>query len=371
MKKYNYTPCLMGSIFLLFVFFNVEKSHAQNDCKQNLEIAKNKYAAGKINEIPFLLENCLKKNRLNKSNRSDAYKLLTLTYLYYNEKGKAIRFMSRFIALNPDYKINHKIDPAEFINLFNSFKKGAIFFWGVKAGLNRSQISLIDEQSLGNTATGNTSFKGLFGFSIGPEINVKLINNLNLSTALMFSQRGFTRSESLFQENFMSISSTETAYLLDIPISFKYLFKGRKRQFYLNLGAYGSVPLKNSLTVKRTDILGEVKGDNIESPSFDVAKDRKNMRYGALGGLGILFKNKNNQSLIGIEFNYYMGLNNIINPENRYQETDRILKYGYIDKDVSENFFGFTLSYLIPKYQPKFKKAKLKIKKGRRKASKN
>ncbi|BDD06415.1 porin family protein [Aureibacter tunicatorum] len=367
MRTIKFLGLLCFFVMSSIVVRSQEKEDKDAECIENLNTAKRKYDEGKIHEIPSLLENCLKSGQLKKTELSEAYKLLTLTYLYYNEKYLAIETMTNFISLNPDYKIVRATDPAEFIKLFNSFRKEPIFLWGFKVGVNMPMMNEINGPTLGQSSAYNGSFKGKVGFSVGPEIDLHLYKGLNLSLGGIFSYRSYNFTEQLFQDNFMSINALENSYLIDLPLSFKYFFKGDKQQFFVSLGAYTSFLTQNSLTVQRTDVAGDISDSSVESPSIDFSENRSSMRYGALTSVGVMLKNKNNLNMIGIELSYNFGFNNIVNTTERYSsELNRntMLTYGYLDKDVSENYLTLSVSYKIPKYNPKFKnKTKVKMKK--------
>src|SRR5688500_5368778 len=57
-------------------------AHAQSTCAQTLRLAQSIYDQGRLHELPQLLDNCLKENQFNDEEKVNAYKLLTLTYIY-------------------------------------------------------------------------------------------------------------------------------------------------------------------------------------------------------------------------------------------------------------------------------------------------
>ncbi|HEY8402508.1 MAG TPA: hypothetical protein VIK89_14670, partial [Cytophagaceae bacterium] len=110
----------------------VKAQSTENNCTQTLKKAQNTYDQGRIFEIADMLQPCIE-NGFTKEEKTSAYYLLTLTYLYFNEREKAEKAMLEFLKLNPEYEI--KNDPAEFVNLYNSFRTTPAFLIGGRAGI--------------------------------------------------------------------------------------------------------------------------------------------------------------------------------------------------------------------------------------------
>src|SRR5688572_15785653 len=75
--------------FLLLFSLSVK---AQNTCSQTLIKAQFTYYEGRAEEVPLMLETCLTSG-FTPEEKLQAYRLLTLTYLYLNEPANAEKVM--------------------------------------------------------------------------------------------------------------------------------------------------------------------------------------------------------------------------------------------------------------------------------------
>ena len=62
-------------------------------CAQTLRLARSVYENGRLHELEGLLEGCVKADQWTTQERVDAYKLLTLAYIYMEEPEKADAMM--------------------------------------------------------------------------------------------------------------------------------------------------------------------------------------------------------------------------------------------------------------------------------------
>ena len=86
--------------FLLINLFVQLDTIAQNNCPRILKKAQTFFDEGKISEVATMLESCLNdKNGFTKEEKIKAYKLLVLTWLYFNEQIKAA-VLSRETGIN-------------------------------------------------------------------------------------------------------------------------------------------------------------------------------------------------------------------------------------------------------------------------------
>src|SRR3954465_3021621 len=94
---------------------------AQSSCTQTLRSARSVYDQGRLQELPDLLEGCLK-NGFSVQEKVQAYKLLTLAYIYLEEAAKADAAMLALLNTDHYFEINLTTDPAEFVALYKTFR---------------------------------------------------------------------------------------------------------------------------------------------------------------------------------------------------------------------------------------------------------
>src|SRR5882672_2751878 len=122
--------------FILIVFGEAV-AQAPN-CSQTLRLATSTYEQGRLHELPGLLEGCIKSG-FTEDQKVQAYKLLTLAYIYLEEPEKADASMLLLLETNTEFQINEAIDPAEFIALYKTFRTTPVYRIGGKGGTSVAQ----------------------------------------------------------------------------------------------------------------------------------------------------------------------------------------------------------------------------------------
>src|SRR5258706_2991717 len=170
-----------------FIVLVVGEALAQApNCSQTLRLASSTYEQGRLHELPGLLDGCIKSG-FTLDQKVQAYKLLTLAYIYLEEPEKADASMLLLLETNTEFQINEAIDPAEFIALYKTFRTTPVYRIGGKGGANIAQPNVASSD---NTNDGSSNYKYKFGFSAGfsAEIPVRILKakNLTLNPELYF-----------------------------------------------------------------------------------------------------------------------------------------------------------------------------------------
>src|SRR5215467_3982389 len=116
--------------FFLLCFLGLKVSFAQQSGAQTLRLARSVYEQGRLHEIPDLINKNIA--QFSKTELVDAYRLLTLSYIYLEEPEKADESMQKLLQTEHFYEPNPNVDPAEFIGLYKTFRTKAVFNAGVK-----------------------------------------------------------------------------------------------------------------------------------------------------------------------------------------------------------------------------------------------
>ncbi len=395
MLKFYFRNVLL--VLSVCFWLGLNRLQAQS-CAVKLEKLKEAYAQGRIDTVVTknTLETCLNDKSFKKENKIEAYKYLTLIYLYVNDNPKAKESMTQFIKLqlkeNPEYdprdaKYIPETNIPEFLELYSQMQTSPIFFLGVRFGANFSNVQTTTNFSLDQSDIARATYTSQLGYELGLALEFPFggkKKEFSFLSELIFRQQSYLFEDKLL--NFANISFTEKQSKISLPILLKYHFKRKgvkevkeedaegnqvpstefirnKVQPFLMVGGAVDYLLSAKATVIRTDDLGEagarqpINTDN----TFDLLgfKQRNSLQYGVILGGGFRFFNfLKTGSDFTVEARVYTGLNPQVVAENRGAINELIYRFGYIDSDFKLHHFSINLSYLIPKYNPKIKKNK-------------
>jgi hypothetical protein len=337
------------AIISFVLMLTLSATAQKNTCSQTLIKAQFTYYEGRAEEIPDMLQACLQ-DGFTTDEKLQAYRLLTLTYLYLNESSHAEKTMLAFLQLNPVYKINEAVDPAEFINLFKQFRTWALYLAGAKAGVNATYVNTLQPYSLDNVYVTQGAYQPAFSYHIGTTVEVPLKSRFSASAELYLTGTRFTYSNQLF--GFLTHQLIETQNKLELPLLLNFTLPGNKYSPYVSGGITSNLLLKSQVQVRRTDEIGFNEGQKETSgPNITLTSQRKTLTFSGTFNLGVKYTRARNVFIL--EGRYNLGLHNVVRKSNRYSTIEPILKYGFIDNDFTLNSFSLALGYLIPVYKPR------------------
>jgi hypothetical protein len=366
----DYFLLRIGLLVLLGILFLPQTGFSQgtlNNCDPVYEKALTAYREGRINDVPNILKDCL--GNWQGEREADAHKLLTNTYLYFNERAQAENAMLNFLRLNPEYVIDadstsENRDTPEFINLYNTFRTRPIFLIGAKAGGNWSFIHGNKSFSLENEAFADQKYKGRLGFQVGITMEVPLWKEFSLNPELYLAAKNYRYETTVM--DFAQVSFTENQLWLELPILLKYNFpiRNKNRIPFINIGGSVQYLINSNAEVIRKDITADSSGRSVDDPQINVSDLRNKLNYNAIIGAGIKLKNVLGKGYIIIEGRYTHGLRNIVNPAKRAQslsDSDLVYTFLHIDNDFTMNTFAISIGYTIPQYKPKILRKKKEL----------
>jgi hypothetical protein len=357
MKFVNFLkPC---AIIFMILTWGSPYAVAQNNCPQTLKRAQSTYDEGRISEVQGILEPCLEdKEGFTKDERIAAYKLLTLTSLYFNERTDAEKYMHQFLSLNPEYEINESLDPVEFINLYNSFRTTPVMIFGLKIGANLQLVQVTKHFSVDNSAETRGSYRHPANFQAGAMFEFPLRKKWSLLTELNFVMKSYTYSDKIL--GFADIQIQEKQTMLELPVLLHLNLKKPKSRFtpYLNMGPTFGALIGDRATVSRKDNLEGTLLD-VPGPQLRIMSIRHTLQYYASIGVGFKLKNFIGNGYLWADFRYNHGLRNVVKPEMRTSNIDLVYNYLHIDNDFRMHNFVLSLGYALPHYKPKIKKVKV------------
>lgn len=118
MKKGLFTSVLI----VILLAITGQKAHCSRECNElSLDAANEKYQTGNFDEVFELILPCLE-GGFNQSEKAEAYRLLTLTYLAIDSMSSAYQAASSLLRIKPDQPL-FRDDPPKYVNLINSLKE--------------------------------------------------------------------------------------------------------------------------------------------------------------------------------------------------------------------------------------------------------
>ena len=159
---------MVKRLFIAWLVLNI-LCHTQTsaqDCSNTLERARAGFESGYLYTIPAILKPCLD-NGFNKSQRIEAYLILTRTYLLIDDPISAESSYLKLLNEDPEYEINAEVDPVDIVYLNENFTTTPIFILSANFGLNSSNASIIQNYGVDNTDFSNESYKSSFGINFG------------------------------------------------------------------------------------------------------------------------------------------------------------------------------------------------------------
>ena len=351
---------LVCSLAVLSGYFATAQNVAPS-CAQTLRLARATYEQGRLQEIEFQLENCLKSSddggfsKEEKQLRVEALKILCLSYIYLEEAEKADEAMLNILKTNPYFQINEAVDPAEFVALYKTFRTWPIYRIGAKLGVNTTQPNVSKTVTAVDIASGS-EYKYLVAFQFGASADLPLYfisKKLTLHGDLTFQQKRFDLTLNVnrgVDKDGNSLSNTfkgiESQTWISFPVTFQYeipLFK--KMLPYVALGASIDYLIASDISGTRT----RDNQASIEEKSFSLTREKLNIN--AVGAAGV--KVPLTGGFLTFELMYFYGLKNITTPESAYANTKLALDYGYADSIFKINSLAITGSYIFNVFNPK------------------
>jgi len=324
---------------------------AQTACTQTLRQARTVYDEGRIHELPSLLESCLKKG-FTQEERTEAYRLLILSYIYLDEPTKADETMLALLRDNPEFQINPAADPAELINLYATFRTKPIFLFGLKLEANYTLVNVIESYGLHNLNDSQGEYTPNFGFGGSLIIEKEFIERITGRFEASFVVNSFTYSNSYLSEssseNIAAPEAIETQSWLGASILGQYrLLASSGWNPYVTIGPTVNYLFADDLAAE-TAVSG---GEQATGTSLDLKGDkemRKNLNFMISAGAGV--KKKVGKLYFIASARYSYGLFNIT---EKHYDNELSLKYGMALNDISTSYATISLGLLFQQFSPK------------------
>jgi hypothetical protein len=341
-------------ILLLAVPRLSEAQQKTTTCAQTLRLARSIYENGRLHELPDLMRDCLSKTEWSTQERVDAYKLLTLSYIYLEEPEKADEMMLNILRTDPEFKPNDNIDPAEFVALWRTFRTEPVYRLGVKAGGNATQPNVHSYSPL-NEGTENYDYG--FGFQAGLSGEIAIFNDrLYLNPELYYNIKSFKVNNSFFEGD-QTTTGTIKMNWISLPVSVQYPLRVGRNKLDPQWTPYvsGGISVDYLLGVT-TDLTTKIN-DQSDVATSTTGRDGKT-QYASFNFAPIIsagVKGKVKKAEIVAEIRYNFGVATIFDKQKLYESQSEVFGNKFVHGPFSLNTLSVSLGYLMNKYSPRKK----------------
>lgn len=345
-------------LFCLLAGIYVQGYSQASSCAQTLRLARSTYEQGRLHELEGILNPCINSG-FTAEEKVEAYKLLTLAYIYLEEPQKADEQMRKILETDHYFQINPEIDPAEFVALYKTFRTDPVYSLGLKFGPSLVVPSVINDYYTSSDAVGSGKYSPGLGIQVGVFFEKSVYKKFSITPEVLFASRRYSETTSLFVDDVTQelAGSNETIYKqswIDLNALVKYeITTNAAKTFgtYAGLGPMASFSMSQKAQVNTIGLSGSA----VSGADVDVKDSFKTVFYAitVFGGI----KYRIGGLYVIAELRYQYGLNNIVNPENR-TNTEVALDYGAQFNDHRLSTLTGALGVSIPFFKPE----KIKVK---------
>jgi hypothetical protein len=360
----------MKKLLLLALLPLFASSALAQTCAQTLRLARATYEQGRLHEIEEQLQGCLKSpeqggfSKDEKQLRVEAYRILCLSYIYLEEPQKADEAMLNLKRTDPYYAPNPDVDAAEFVALYNTFRKDPIYRFGFTLGGNFS-IPNVQEQLTAIELTDDSEYKAAFAIQLGAAFDVPLNffkeKRWTLHTELLYAQNKFEIDQKEVQldpntdpsaepgQNEFEGIETHSRVALPVLVQYQIVQRNENQKYkpYVALGVTPDYLVSSKMTVIRT----KAGLPGVPEKTEDLNPQREAFQLAATAAIGVKAQAGPGNFVLEIRYNY--GLTNVSSAETALQNQSLALDYGYVDPVFNLQSLSFSLSYLFNKHNPK------------------
>lgn len=354
---------------ICIVSAKVNLGYAQ--CAEKWDNARLSYEQGHLYGIPSQLSECLE-HGFDKQEKIEAYRLLTITYLYIDDPYGAQNSFLNLLKLDPEYRIK-TTDPIELEHLSKEYITTPIISWRARGGVNYSFLKTINKYSSGNDLLNTEEYTPSIGYSFVGSLDVHFNKVVSFGIDVDLSTNAYQYNNKLFdndlgEQNAKDILEIkEVAYNASLPVFLKLTYPGIKYYPYVYGGYAPTYNIFTKADAQYTIVqnTGEVKNENRIGPqSLNISQIRTKFSHSLIIGAGLMRRSK--YKYVFVDVKYRLGLTNLLNGDNQFAFIDEPVKYAdvqtytltyyKIDSDFRESDFTLTIGYVWPQYKPRKKK---------------
>ncbi len=315
---------------------------------QRLRLARSTYEQGRLHELPDLLTEILKSGE--KSEKVEAYELLTEAYIYLEEPEKADEAMLNLLRTDPYYRPNPEVAPAELIALHKTFRTREIYRLGVKGGANALFPNFV---SSNNAAISNLSSKSGFGFTGSITGEIPISDKFTINPELQIQLMSFTGTSTSQQSSgeFSTTALNKLGYV-SVPVTVQYQLLESKLRPYVLAGVSPDYMISSNVTFNE-----QRAGFTTMGPATFSTLDAANkFNLSSIVGAGMRMRIAGGYMVAEFRFKY--GFSSITSIPNTYINSSQVFDFKYAEGIYKLTSYSLSLGYVQNFFNPKKKKRK-------------
>jgi tetratricopeptide (TPR) repeat protein len=327
---------LIITIFVSVCFLNAIL--AQESCSEKLFKANQLYEKGQLDEALAIANSCLQKEN-STSDRWQAYRLLAMVYLATGEQAEAKNAAEEMLQINPKYEPSKVKDPVELIKLLREITIIPKFTFGLAMSIG-GNIAFVNVRGSYNGAEYTKDYTSKGSWQVG------LTSGYNWNEIISL-QSGIVASSSKYNVDYSvgnwQMHLEEQLIYLKVPLYARFKTKEEIKgfRFFSDVGGYIGFLSAASADISRKN---EVTMDSKVELDLDAKQRRNKLEYGLLAGVGTT--KKVGPVNLALDIRYYLSYANITNQGNRYNNSNLLYGYYYIDDDLRLNNLAISLSVI-------------------------
>lgn len=343
--------------YVVAIFFIIGASQlAKAQCTEALNRARAEFDNGNVERVSAILYPCIKE--LSKENQVEAYRLLSISYLYMDDPMGAETSFLALLEIDPEFRVS-PADPVELLYLSKQYITTPIISYALKAGANISTVTVLHSYSAdGNSSTGN--YRPLVGFNIQGELDLHFNKTFSLMIQAEIASWSYGKETTIFEADPQELTSNRFNLQASIPIALKYTFSGEKTFPYLYAGYSPSYTILAQTAKETRD---PIRGEEVPAQTLNLKPQTNSFNNSLIFGIGLEKRigQRFGYKYLSFDLRYRMGMSNMTNEKTVYETAAfpdnavHLWEQLEIDDAYRWNSFEFTVGYVWPQYKPRAK----------------
>ena len=333
---------------------------AQNNCTQRLKEANDLYDQGRLVEVVKALKegDCLE-DGFTKEERTRAYKLLSLVYIFMDDEVNAEESVISLLTVDPEHPLDSK-EPAEFISMYNKYRSDPIFRVGGYMGTSYNSVNVLTHYGTFGSDQGiSKAYTPKLGFHIGGSFEYMPIENLETILRVEYGIQNYgvtynniaSASDDAASDFMTTIEESQTWLSIPLLVRYNVPLGGETGRYtpYALAGASFRYLVAANLTgsaegLATKDVTAEMKGLGLRRAI--------NWNYTIGGGVKIDVKRTNS---LFFELAYNIGGRNIVDPNGKRDlfSNDKSIDLRHEDDHFTMNAVVLSVGWIRSIYNPK------------------
>lgn len=359
-KRIVYSGVIGLTLFCSTVY--AQETQPQLNCTQTLRTARSIYDQGRLHELPTWLNGCLIKSEDNggftTTERIEAYRILTLSYIYLEEPDEADRSMVNLLHTDPFFQLDEEVDPVEFKNLYKKFRTNPVYRIGIKIGGNTNHVNVISNHYMWTASKGQGKYNAKVGLQVGLAFEKDITDRLIANPEVLYTSYSFNyvnphmlSTDNTTQGGDAEHTISQSRLQANLLVQYKLKETQSIADKFIPFIAVGPTVavLTSSQFAGNTNVDQEITGTPL-----DTKANYRPVTFALTAMAGAKLRVGGFYITGDVRFQY--GFLNIVNEDKRLRwegDSAQLWDYGYVDNDYSLSQSMFNLGIIFPRFNPK------------------